>query len=290
MITPTTWRVSLSVEKSNLPIYEEALSNLAVAVSSFGEDDCEDWQLSAVFEDEPNLASLEAGLGLIAAGQNLTAPTLTLEEIKGQDWIANSFQSFKPVEAGRYFIYGSHFEGSIPGSKIGLKVNAATAFGSGEHETTNGCLQAISFLAQKNFTNTLDMGCGSGILAMAMAKTWQKPVTACDIDKESVRVAKDNAAINGLARLVSAYQGNGYNTKAVVKSAPYDLIVANILLRPLCSMAQSLSKHLGRGGYVILSGFLQEDTNRIISVHRRFGLRLVTTFPVGEWQTVVLKR
>ncbi len=289
-MTPTTWRVSLSVEKTNLPIYEDALAHLAVAVSSFGEDDELEWRLSAVFDEEPNLASLEAGLALVAAGHDLTPPTLTLEEVAGQDWVANSLQSFQPVEAGRFFIYGSHFEGDIPTSKIGLRVNAATAFGSGEHETTNGCLQAIDFLAQKNLTQPLDMGCGSGILAMAMAKTWGKHVVACDIDGESVRVAKDNAALNGIARLVSAYHGNGYFTGAVVKSAPYDLIVANILLRPLCAMAKSLSKYLDRGGYVILSGFLQEDTNRIISVHRQFGLKLVTTFPVGEWQTVVLRR
>lgn len=291
MITPTTWRASIRVDFSQVDAFEEALGNHAVAVSSFGEPEGGTWIVSAVFDKEPDRATLETNLALVATALGWNAPSLTVEKLAAQDWLARSLQSFPPVDAGRFFIYGSHFDGTVPPGRIGLQVNAATAFGSGEHATTNGCLLALDKLAGRRlFRHPLDMGCGSAILALAMARVWRCKVVACDIDAESVRVAKINARLNGVGNLVDAFTGNGYKTLGVRNGRPYDLITANILLRPLCRMARDLSKNLAPGGYAVLSGFLGEDTNQIVAVHRRFGLTLVDTFPIGEWQTVVLRR
>jgi ribosomal protein L11 methyltransferase len=290
MANVTTWKAFVTVDHGQVDTYEEALGNLAVAVSSFGEPEGGPWVVSAVFDQQPDTAELEAGVAIIAAAMGWEQPPLTVEEQAGQDWLANSLHSFQPVDAGRFFIYGSHYESPPPPGRIGLQVNAATAFGSGEHATTKGCLLALDGLAKKRFIRPLDMGCGSAILAMAMARVWGRSVVACDIDAESVRVAKLNARLNRVGAMVQAWTGNGYQTPEVRQGRPYDLIVANILLRPLCRMARDLSKNLASGGYVVLSGFLGEDTNRIVSVHRRFGLKLVAKYPIGDWQTVVLRR
>jgi len=290
MKTPRTWTASITIDFGLVDAFEEAFGDLAVAVSSFGEPEGGPWVVSAVFDKEPDEATVEARVTLVAKATGCPQPSLNIEEQVAQDWLATSESSFPPVDAGRFFIYGSHFDDEIPAGRIGLQVNAATAFGSGEHATTKGCLLALNMLAKKKFVRPLDMGCGSAILAMAMARIWGRKVVACDIDTESIRVAKLNAKLNRVGELVEAWTGNGYKTQGVRTGGPYDLIAANILLNPLCRMAGDLSKNLAPGGYAVLSGFLGDDTNQIIEVHRRFGLSLVDTFPINDWQTVVLKR
>ena len=164
------------------------------------------------------------------------------------------------------------------------------AFGTGRHESTFGCLLALTQLAQRRrFYNTLDMGCGSGILAMAMAHLWHCPVLAVDNDADSVRVAAENARENRVGEWIEAHCGDGYKSHLVARRGPYDLIVANILAEPLCAMATDLKRHLAPGGYVILAGLLTRQQRQVVARHRGQGMRLVKRLHFGEWTTLVLQ-
>jgi ribosomal protein L11 methyltransferase len=198
------------------------------------------------------------------------------------------------VFAGRYVAHRHHLKGVVGPGRIGLEVDAGLAFGTGAHESTYGCLMALDWLARRwrpgRVRATLDMGCGSGILAVAMAKTWSAPVIACDIDAAAVRVSRATASRNGVGRLVRAVESDGYRSRAVRRPGAYDLVCANILARPLCRMARELKHHLARGGVTVLSGFLVRQDAGVLNAHRAQGLRLVRRIAVGDWLTLVVRR
>jgi ribosomal protein L11 methyltransferase len=206
------------------------------------------------------------------------------------DWVAASDAAFPPFNVGRFYIRGSHESGAIPPGMIGLCIDAATAFGSGEHATTEGCLLAIDDLAKRNrFKRPLDMGCGTGILAFAIARRMGQRVVAADIDPESVRVARANTKINGLNGRVRTLLSDGYANPAVSAGGSYDLIVANILARPLCEMAGDLARHLAPNGTAVLSGLLNRQEAQVLAAHRARGLRLTARIRVGVWPTLILQ-
>jgi ribosomal protein L11 methyltransferase len=164
------------------------------------------------------------------------------------------------------------------------------AFGSGEHGSTRGCLRALERIAHRRPRRILDLGSGSGILAMAAARLLRRPVLATDHDPWSVRVAARNAAANGVGRLVRTRLADGWRSAAPRRGGPYDLVLANILARPLCGMAKDLSLHLAPGGTAILAGLLAEQARMVLAAHRRRGLRLDFMLREGPWTTLVLRR
>src|SRR5207245_1702667 len=188
------------------------------------------------------------------------------------DWITAVYRGLPPLTIGRFYIYGSHVQETLPQGLLPLKVDAATAFGSGQHESTEGCLKALSLLAEKqSFTSPLDMGCGSGILALAMARLWRVQVLACDNDPEAVRVTGENARLNHLDAFIETHVSEGFSA---LKNKNFNIITANILAGPLCQMAGDAVKSLNPGGFIILAGLLNRQAEDIVDTYRNTGAKL----------------
>ena len=177
------------------------------------------------------------------------------------------------MRIGRFFVYGSHHRGGVPAGAIGIVLDAATAFGTGEHPSTRGCLMALEALARRRaIRHPLDIGTGTGILSIAAAKLLRRPVLASDIDPGSVAVARHNVARNGVARLVRVGRAAGYRGRAL-RRRRYDLILSNILARPLALLAADLARHLAPGGRAVLSGLLRRQEPIVLAPHRGLGTR-----------------
>jgi len=298
------WSARIIVDGPHAPLFEPAFDGLSGVVSLYedpGQRDREDaqWWVEGLFADPPPRSELAARLALIAGAAGLVEPELIVARIPSKDWLKDNVASFKPLTAGRYYVHGDHVRGPFPAGKVRLCVNAATAFGSGEHASTYGCLLALDVLARRRTTMrtlhangrpaALDMGCGSGILALAMARTWPVDVLAADIDPEAVRVTAFNARINGVAGL-QAVLADGCQSAAVRDNGPYGLITANILARPLCAMARDLARLLAPGGHLILAGLLQRQEAMVLAAYRSQGLRLHRRFALRPWSTLMLHR
>ena len=207
------------------------------------------------------------------------------------DWIKLSQEGLPPVRAGRFFVYGAHDKGKVPPGVIAMRIEAGMAFGTGHHETTALCLSVLSDLAKRRrFANVLDLGCGTGLLAIGAAKLWRRRVLASDIDPVAVEITRENAVANGEAPRVAAVAANGLTHPAIAKAAPFDLIVANILAGPLTRLAPAIARALAPGGMLVLSGLLQWQENLVVSYYRPLGLILRRTRRDGSWSALVLER
>jgi len=295
---PDIWRVKLVVKLPALEACEAALDGV-VEVSSWFLDDPDadetdentDWCLEGFARVAPDRASLDAALAVAAASVGAPPPAMSIEQMPDTDWVLASLRDFPPISAGRFFVHGSHFDGEVPSGRIALKVDAGTAFGSGEHATTRGCLLAIDgILRRRKVRRGLDLGCGSGILGIGLAKATRRKVMAADIDFTAVKVAKRNAATNGVAPYFSVVQSPGYRHPAIGRRKPYDLIVANILARPLVAMAADLGRHLASGGYAVLAGLLVRQERQVMAAHKLSGLTLVARIRINGWAILVLTR
>lgn len=274
-----------------IQVYGAALDELAVAIAAFEIVPGGDWRMEAYTVDAPEPEAVRAALAQGAAEAGLAMPDFHIAPLPPVDWLAENRRGFPPQGLGRFFIHGSHFEGRVPPGRIGMLLDAATAFGSGEHDTTRGCLQSIEELGKRRPPRrALDVGCGSAILAIGMAKLWRRPVLATDIDAESVRVARENARLNRVQTLITVEHANGYRHAEVRRRRPYDLIVANILARPLCKLSPDLARHLAPGGTAILSGLLNSQESQVLSAHRLQGLTLRSRVRRNGWSTLVLRR
>ncbi len=283
------WRVALEVPAPFVPVFAAALQPHCSAVSWFGENDGP-WQVEGYATEPPDRGALTVAVALAAAASAIAAPEVRVEPLPPTDWAQNNLDDFAPVTIGRFRIHGSHDAGALPGGHVPLCIDAATAFGSGRHASTAGCLEAISLLARRSFSRPLDMGCGSGILAIAAAKLWRVPVAAVDNDPQAVAVTRQNARRNQVGALVSALCADSYNAPGVIARAPYDLIVCNILARPLRRMAKGLAHCLAPGGVAILSGFLAADANAVLASHQLHGLYLIRRITLDGWQTLIAGR
>jgi ribosomal protein L11 methyltransferase len=210
------------------------------------------------------------------------------EEIKNVNWLEKCFENFKPIVVGEFYVFGPHLRSKqMPMNKVCIEIAAATAFGTGEHPTTNRCLLAgQTFFDDRRHESVLDVGCGSGILSIALAKLGAWDVTAFDVDPEAVRIARENAILNNVAHRVSVCQD-----KRVVLSAmrSYDFIVANILSEPLIAMAESLEQAMVKSGLLVLSGFVSSDSS-IVNKYKSLGLRHKYTYDYRGWSTVVFEK
>ncbi len=220
--------------------------------------------------------------------------TVTVEKTPDRDWLSYSYQQIPAFEIGTFFIHGSHNEDPVPDDKIGLQIDAATAFGSGEHGTTKGCLEAMLYLQDLGQCpwNVLDMGTGSGILAIAAWKLWKTPVLAIDNDTESVRVTKHHADLNNvrIGKMdFSCEEGDGFAAEIVQQKKPYDLIIANILASALKEMVADLIAVSDENGYIILSGILNEQADDVIETYEAFdGCTLHKKITYGDWTTLIM--
>jgi ribosomal protein L11 methyltransferase len=207
------------------------------------------------------------------------------------DWIKLSQEGLPPVRAGRFFVYGAHDAGVVPPGVIPIRIEAGMAFGTGHHETTTLCLSVMSDLAKyRTFSRALDLGCGTGLLAIAAVKLWRKTVRASDIDFVATTVARENAIANEASPMIRTIVADGMDNPALAEGAPYDLIVANILAGPLTRLAPAISAALGARGVLILSGLLTWQENLVLSFYRPHGLVLRKRRRDGPWSALLLER
>ena len=289
----TNYQTVFVVPETAVPFFEKALDSLTIALSGSlieeGPDkDC--WRMDAIFEGKPDEEYLRVVMSIASLSANIDEPKWKITPVPKKNWLRECLVNFPPIELGDYYIYGSHIKEKPPKKKIALKIDAATAFGSGEHATTQGCLKGFDDLLKKTTPKRiLDMGCGSGILSMAAAKKIGKSLTsidAVDIDDEAVRVTQINVKKNRVLSKINVFQSTGYEK---IKGK-YDLVFANILARPLMDMAPDLTAHLKSGGYAILSGFLTSQKSWVLKAHKKAGLSFVKNYAIGEWGTLVVKK
>jgi len=270
---------------------EEALGDFAAATSTFESADPAVWLVEGYCDGEPDRADVAVRVDLMARAFGLPTPLPTIEALPPTDWLAATHAAFPPFAVGRFWIHGSHVEEPVPTGRLGLAIDAATAFGSGEHPTTRGCLIALETLAKRRRPGrVLDMGCGTAILAVAAVRLGARRVVAVDIDPESVRVARINARVNGVAARIRTGIADGYAAAPVSEGRPYDLVLANILARPLIRMAPALAQALAPGGRAVLSGLLSEQEAGVLAAHRQQGLVLERRVDLPPWPTLVLRK
>ena len=227
------------------------------------------------------------GLKTLLTGRDGLA--VVVEKLADADWLAMSLSGLPPVEAGRFFVYGAHDQGRGPPNRISLKIDAGAAFGTGHHGTTVGCLEAFDdLLKREKFERVLDVGCGTGVLAIAAARTGSRIAVGTDIDGPSVRIANENAELNGAdARFVHA---SGLNDRRVREHGPYDLVFANILAPPLVALSQDIKEALKLGGVAILSGLLRTQERRVSAAYLSRGFVLERRIHHDAWSALVLRR
>ena len=219
-------------------------------------------------------------------------PEYKIEFLESKDWLKENVIKFSSFEIGNFLIFGSHEKTAPATDKLSVMIYAATAFGS-EHQTTKMCLKAISDLANRKYDckKILDIGTGSGILSIAAAKQWpQAQITAVDIDAESVEVCKKNANDNNTGKNIKCFLGDGYSLKEITDSAPYDLILTNIFARPLIEMCKDMAKNLKTGGLGIISGFIDEQLDWVVSEHEKVGFKLKKIYEKDNWRAAILEK
>lgn len=232
----------------------------------------------------------EAGLALLATIHG--ARPFAVSRVDDTDWVAQVRRELTPVEAGRFILYGAHDAHRIGVNRLGLRIEAAMAFGTGHHGTTRGCLLLLERLARTGVRprRVADIGCGTGVLAMAAAKLWRVPCVATDIDPVASWTAAENARANHLQGLVTTGRAAGFHSDLVRARAPYDLIFANILAAPLKRLAPDMARHTGPGAAVILSGLLRAQARGVEAVYAGHGFRRQDRIDLGEWASLLLRR
>ena len=248
------------------------------------EDGSGQWEVGGYFSEPPDTT----GLALLAAG--FEARPFVVSEVPDTDWVAHVRRELSPVQAGRFFVYGSHDADKVPQGSVALLIEAAMAFGTGHHGTTLGCLQALERLLVAGFSaqRVADIGCGTAVLAMAAARCFDAKVVAGDIDPIAVEVARANLGANDLEKRVSCVQAAGFDHSELAKGH-FDLIFANILKGPLIALAPDIDRAANPSGFCILSGILNEQADDIVSVYNTIGWNLVYQDQIGDWSTLTLE-
>ena len=215
--------------------------------------------------------------------------TVLVEKLADADWLAMSLSGLPPVEAGRFFVYGAHDQGKVPEGRVTLKIDAGAAFGTGHHGTTVGCLEAFdNLLKTETFEKVLDVGCGTGVLAIAAAKTGTPIAVGTDIDEPSARIANENAEINEAK--CDFYFADGLSDPRIAQHLPYDLVFANILAAPLVELAPEIGAALKTGGVAILSGLLRTQEERVLEAYLPLGFVVEQTIHHDAWTALQLRK
>jgi len=287
---PTFTALTTLTDKAQAEGLSEAMERLDPAPMGVGAFELEDgsglWEVGGYFTEAPDTA----GLSLLEV--LFGAKPFAISELPETDWVAKVRRELAPVTAGRFFVYGSHDADAVPENALALLIDAAMAFGTGHHGTTLGCLQALEELAAEGVEarNTVDIGCGTAVLAMAAAKLWPAPVLASDIDQVAVDVAETNIRANGLEGRVHCVEAAGFDHAELIARAPYDLVFANILKGPLIALAPNMAEFMAQDGRAILSGILNEQADDVVAHYSRSGINLIKRYEIGEWTTLVLQK
>ena len=280
-VNPPLWKASIALTKPEAADVSAALEleGSAQAVLIVEEPFADGAVVEALYTEAPDATYLSRIVGR----------TITVDPLPDQDWIRLSQEGLPPVRAGRFFVYGAHDAGTVPHGVIPMRIEAGLAFGTGHHETTALCLGALSDIArQRQFFNVLDLGCGTGLLAIGAAKLWKRRVLASDIDPIAVEVTRDNARANGVGPLVTALTAEGLTNPLLANAAPYDLLIANILAGPLTQLAPAIQRVLAPGAVLLLSGLLTNQEKLVTSFYQ--SLRFVGARRSGPWSALVLEK
>jgi ribosomal protein L11 methyltransferase len=246
------------------------------------------WYITLHFAETPDQTSIRELVG-IAAGNDV-AQDVTFDTVEAKNWVKATLDELVPVRAGRFIVHGHHHRSKVPPNKLGIEIEAALAFGTGHHGTTRGCLLLLDqVLKARRPARVLDLGTGTGVLAIAAAKAVQRAVLASDIDPLSVRVARDNARLNGAGNLVQTIRATGFSAAEFAKHGPFDLVLANILANPLRQMATPMARHLAPSALVILSGLLPYQARAVIAAYRARRLVLLRHLQIEGWSSLLMR-
>lgn len=247
------------------------------------------WIVEVYFGSAPDEANVRA-LVAAAAGSE-AAEAVVFDRVRQRDWVASSLEGLEPVRVRRFVVHGAHGRDAVRPNELSIEIEAALAFGTGHHGSTRGCLLMLDLIARKRRPSSiLDLGTGSGVLAMAAAKLLKRKIHAGDIDTLSVTAAAANARFNGVASFVRPVRAKGLSHPALRGGAPYDLVMANILARPLRDLAPGMARLLAPRADVILSGLIARDVAGVVSAYRAQGLALTQRIDVDGWATLLMQR
>jgi ribosomal protein L11 methyltransferase len=292
-ITPSTSRATFAIgdepaARRVVDLLNESLDDDQAAVAAFERSDGR-WDISLHFAEPPDQTAIRELVSL-AAGDD-AAHHITFDTVESKDWVAASLEDLVPVPAGRFIVHGRHDRARVPANKLGIEIEAALAFGTGHHGTTRGCLLLLDqVLRSYEPRRVLDLGSGTGVLAIAAAKALRQRVLASDIDPVSVRVARDNAKLNGVGNLIEAICATGFSAPEFARRGPFDLVLANILANPLKQMATPMAQHLAPSALVILSGLLPHQAQGVIASYRTRGLILRRHLKIDGWSSLLMQR
>jgi ribosomal protein L11 methyltransferase len=292
-LTPSTHRASFAIGSEQaathvVDLLTESFFEGQAAIAAFERPDGR-WDVSVHFAAPPDQAQVRR-LVSIAAGDE-AARDVTFDTVEAKDWVKATLSELVPVHAGRFIVHGHHDRAKVPPNKLGIEIEAALAFGTGHHGTTRGCLLLLDEVLKAHLPRrVLDLGTGTGVLAIAAAKALRRRVLASDIDPLSVQVAWENARLNGVGNLVDTVCATGFSAPQFAGDAPFDLVLANILANPLRQMATTMSRHLAPSALVILSGLLPQQAQGVIAAYRVRGLVLEDHLQIEGWSSLLLRR
>jgi ribosomal protein L11 methyltransferase len=291
-LTPATHRASFPIgeehaAKHMVDVLTEIFFESEAAVVAFERPDGR-WDVALHFADAPDRAVVRQ-LIANAAGEDI-AGTIAFDTVEAKDWVKASLEDLVPVPAGCFVVHGAHDRARIPANKLGIEIEAALAFGTGHHGTTRGCLLLLDHVLKAQRPHrVLDLGTGTGVLAIATAKALHRRVLASDIDAPSVKIARENARLNGTGNLVLVVRAAGLSAPDFARHGPFDLVLANILANPLRQLAAPMSKHLAPSARVILSGLLNHQAGAVVAAYRARGLVSVRHLKIEGWSSLLLR-
>lgn len=286
----TCYRASITLAKERARQLSSLLSEVFFpppdAVGLF-EDKGRSWRVEAWFTTPPDKKALR----LLADEYAARAGGFVITAVPPADWVTQGQSRLHPVRAGRFLVHGSHDRDRAKRGRWAIEIDAAEAFGTAHHGSTRGCLEALDHLAKrKHFARALDLGTGTGVLAIAVARAWRARVVASDIDPVATQIARANARKNAVGGCVSTLTAPGLAHPLIRKNAPYGLITANILARPLMALAPQIARCVRPGGCVVLSGITANQAARVAAAFRAAGFARYHDMAIGDWVTLTLRR
>jgi ribosomal protein L11 methyltransferase len=291
-LTPSTSRATFAIgdeptAKRVVDLLNESFFEGQAAIAAF-EGPSGRWDITVHFAEAPDQGSIRE-LVRLAAGDEV-AQDIGFDTVEAKDWVRATLEELVPVRAGRFIVHGQHDRSKVPPNKLGIEIEAALAFGTGHHGTTRGCLLLLDQVLKAHFPRrVLDLGTGTGVLAIAAAKALRIEVLASDIDPLSVKVGRDNARLNGTGNWVETIRATGFSAPQFAQRGPFDLVLANILANPLRQMATPMARHLARSARVILSGLLPHQAQGVIAAYRARGIVLERHIQIDGWSSLLMR-